>query len=51
MGTETFDSKCYELAEYFCDDAGVIDPQAVHQLAAEIQGTIEDFLTVAKPDV
>jgi hypothetical protein len=51
MGSKTFDSKCYELAEYFCDDAGVVDPATVRELAADIQQTIEDFLHVAEPDV
>jgi hypothetical protein len=51
MGAKTFDSKCHDLAQYFCDDAAVVDPQAVNELAAWIQQTVEDYLSLKKPDV
>jgi hypothetical protein len=46
MGTKTFDSKCYELAEYFCDDAGIQSRLITTELAAAIQDAVEDFMEV-----
>jgi hypothetical protein len=51
MGINIFDSRCYDVAQLFCDDAGVVDPQSVNELAAAIQETIEDFLAMKQPDV
>jgi len=45
---KTYDSKCYELAEYFLqDEKGLTDTERkleTHLLAQEIQQAIEDFL-------
>lgn len=43
---QEFDTKCYELAVYFTEDApvGRWTKEDVNELAAQIQSTIEDFL-------
>jgi hypothetical protein len=46
MGSKTFDSKCYELAEYYCDDAGIESRLITQELAAAIQGAVEDFMSI-----
>jgi hypothetical protein len=44
MGSKTFDAKCYELAEYFCDDAGIESRLITAELAVVIQEAVEDFI-------
>jgi hypothetical protein len=41
-----YDSKCYELAEYFLEDVGVpvVPKETVEKLAQTIQEAVEDFL-------
>lgn len=51
MGSKTFDAKCYELAEYFCDDAGIESRIVTEELAKVIQEAAEDFIaSEGKPD-
>lgn len=41
----SFDTKCYELAEYFMEEpAGKWTKEDINELAELIQGTIEDFM-------
>jgi hypothetical protein len=40
----SFDTKCYELAEYFVSDREVCRGETINELAQLIQDTIEDFL-------
>jgi hypothetical protein len=40
----TFDSKCYDLAETFLADIGIVNRGKIEELASEIQATIERFL-------
>jgi len=43
----TFDPKCYDLAELFLSDTSYAgNTEIITALAAEIQETIEDFITV-----
>lgn len=44
MSVKTYDSKCYDLAQFFCADLNITDHKTIHKLALEIQTTIEDFL-------
>jgi hypothetical protein len=45
---KTFDSKCFDLAEAFLSDFPGFDTEKrCSELAAEIQQTIEDFLTAS----
>jgi hypothetical protein len=46
MGSKTFDAKCYELAEYFCDDAGIESRIVTAELAVAIQEAVEDFMAM-----
>jgi hypothetical protein len=46
MGTKTFDAKCYELAEYYCDDAGIESRLVTAELAVAIQEAVEDFMAM-----
>ena len=39
-----YDSKCYDLAQYFLEDEGIVTNDRTERLAQEIQGTIEDFI-------
>jgi hypothetical protein len=50
MGSKLLDSKCHELAKYFCDDAGITEPDQVDQLAAELRDTVQEFLRLESPD-
>lgn len=46
---KTYDSKSYELAEYFlADEPGATDADR-HELAVDIQTAIEDFLEFHLP--
>jgi hypothetical protein len=48
MGSKTFDSKCLELAEYFCDDEGIESRLIAIELAVAIQEAVEDFMTTQR---
>ena len=42
---KTFDQKCYDLAETFLRDNGITERGKVDELAGEIQGVIDDFVS------
>ena len=48
--SRTCDPKCYELAEYFLASEGIKTPQAIYELACDLQETIEDFIPIAKQE-
>jgi hypothetical protein len=48
--SKLLDSKCHELAKYFCDDAGITDADDVDRLTAEIRDTVQEFLRLESPD-
>lgn len=45
----SYDSRCYDLAELFLDDAGVPSMRAAEMLAQEIQDCIESFIRNYEP--
>lgn len=40
-----YDTKCFELAEYFVSDRELCRDETINELAQLLQDTIEDFLT------
>lgn len=40
-----YDEKCYELAMFFLDDAGIMTEYDREELAQAIQSTIEDYIS------
>jgi hypothetical protein len=48
---DTYDTKCYELAEAFLsDEPGLDTGKNIDQLAKDIQQVIEDFIESAKKE-
>ena len=49
MTVKTYDSKCYELAEWFLDEAEELNTKSRrHDLALTIQQAIEDWFESAR---
>ena len=44
-----YDSRCFDLAELFLDDAGLSSMAAKERLALDIQQAIEDFIANYEP--
>lgn len=47
---KTYDVKSYELAKHFIGDRDGVFPEQIDELAREIQGAIEDYITLNCPD-
>jgi hypothetical protein len=47
----SYDTKCYELAQSFLEDANMASVRQIHELAQEIQDTIESFIESEQREV